>query len=288
MLKHKLLVIAFSAVFCTFAYAEKNDSITFAKAKWTTVKIGKGIALKQYHFTGKDSIFSSNQFISVVEINQNKVKGHFALANDEGKITKTSDFATQKNAVVAVNGTFYNMKKPYNSVCYFKSNGVVFYDKIGEMVQRENGAVVISEKGKLTVESVVKTPQEWVKGQTAPSVMCSGPTLLIKGNEAELFKNSFNNLRHPRTAIGANNGIVYLVTVDGRAKDMSDGVNLAHLTKIMKWLGAQDALNLDGGGSTTLYVEGQSDNGIVNHPSDNNKFDNKGERSVVNAVLFIK
>ncbi|MBQ1218573.1 MAG: phosphodiester glycosidase family protein, partial [Bacteroidales bacterium] len=44
---------------------------------------------------------------------------------------------------------------------------------------------------------------------------------------------------------------------------------------------------LDGGGSTTLYVKDAPDNGIVNHPSDNKKFDRQGERFVVNSLLFI-
>jgi exopolysaccharide biosynthesis protein len=56
----------------------------------------------------------------------------------------------------------------------------------------------------------------------------------------------------------------------------------------MRWIGAEDALNMDGGGSTTLYVEGENGNGIVNHPSDNKKFDRQGERHVVNSLLFIR
>jgi exopolysaccharide biosynthesis protein len=55
----------------------------------------------------------------------------------------------------------------------------------------------------------------------------------------------------------------------------------------MRYLGVKDALNLDGGGSTTLYVKDASENGIVNHPSDNKKFDRQGERFVVNSLLFI-
>ena len=224
----------------------------------------------------------------MVIIDQNKAKGHFTLANDEGKIAKTSAFSEKNNATVGINGTFYNMKPPYNSVCFFKSNGVVFYDKIGSMAQRENGAVIISDKGKLSVEAVSGTPSEWVNNQTAPSVMCSGPVLLVNGKNAELFKNSFNNARHPRTAVGACKNKIYLVTVDGRSKENSAGVNLSELTKIMKWLGSENALNLDGGGSTTMYVKSKNNSGVVNHPSDNGKFDEKGERSVVNAVLFIK
>ncbi|MDD4820304.1 MAG: phosphodiester glycosidase family protein [Flavobacteriales bacterium] len=288
MLKNKLLTFVLAFAFCTFAYAEKSDSTVFAKAKWTTSKIDKGITLKQHHFTGSDSIFASVQYISVIIIDQKKAKGRFSLANNEGKITKTSTFAADKNAIVAINGTFYNMKPPYNSVCYYKADGVVFYDKIGSMAQRENGAVLIDDNGKMSVNAVKGDPTKWVTAQSATSVMCAGPVLLIEGKNAELFKNSFNNARHPRTAVGSNGDKVFLVAVDGRAKDNAAGMSLAELTKIMKWLGAEDALNLDGGGSTTMIVKGKSDSGVVNHPSDNGKFDNKGERSVVNAVLFNK
>ncbi|MBQ8645664.1 MAG: phosphodiester glycosidase family protein, partial [Bacteroidales bacterium] len=81
---------------------------------------------------------------------------------------------------------------------------------------------------------------------------------------------------------------VYLVAVDGRNKENAQGVSLWEFTKIMRWIGAEDALNMDGGGSTTLYVEGENGSGIVNHPSDNKKFDRDGERRIVNALLFVK
>jgi exopolysaccharide biosynthesis protein len=49
----------------------------------------------------------------------------------------------------------------------------------------------------------------------------------------------------------------------------------------MSWLGCRDALNLDGGGSSTMVFDGN----IVNHPSDNKKFDHQGERVVANAIV---
>ena len=51
-------------------------------------------------------------------------------------------------------------------------------------------------------------------------------------------------------------------------------------------LGGEDALNLDGGGSTTLWLSGASDNGVVNYPCDNGRFDHAGERKVPN-ILYI-
>ena len=54
------------------------------------------------------------------------------------------------------------------------------------------------------------------------------------------------------------------------------------------WLGAEKGLNLDGGGSTTMYVKGEPENGVVNRPSDNREYvDNKGERRVANSILLL-
>lgn len=70
---------------------------------------------------------------------------------------------------------------------------------------------------------------------------------------------------HPRTAVAWNDrGEVFLVTVDGRQPGHSEGVSLAELADLLLELGATDALNLDGGGTTTFVVGGE----VVNRPSD--------------------
>jgi exopolysaccharide biosynthesis protein len=53
-------------------------------------------------------------------------------------------------------------------------------------------------------------------------------------------------------------------------------------------LGCKDAINLDGGGSTTMYIKGQPFDGVVNYPCDNKQFDHYGERSVSNVVMILK
>lgn len=91
---------------------------------------------------------------------------------------------------------------------------------------------------------------------------------------------SFSVTRHPRSGIGiARDGrTVLLVTVDGRS-DASAGMSLVEFGKLMLELGAWHAMNLDGGGSTTLLV-GDS---LANHPSDAG-----GERPVGNALLLVR
>ena len=293
-MKKRLLLLAF-AVAAAFGASAQNDSLTFVNAQWKVKKVGKGITLKEYHFTGDQKIFDSNQYVSIVEIDAKKAKGRFALASNLGYITPTSKFAKDSGAVVAMNGSFYNMKKPYNSVCYFKKHGVEEFVFNEKMAQRDNGAVAISAKGKLSVHPAdasepgnVAPAQTWPAALDAVSVVSSGPVLLVDGKNARLDENSFNRNRHPRSAVGTAGKKVYLVTVDGRNAENAQGVSLWEFTKIMRWIGAEDALNMDGGGSTTLYVEGENGNGIVNHPSDNKKFDRQGERHVVNSLLFIR
>ncbi len=73
----------------------------------------------------------------------------------------------------------------------------------------------------------------------------------------------------PRTAVGLNNGgnILIIVIVDGRQTGYSEGVTLVELGKIMQQNGARDAINLDGGGSSTLVIQNSSGNyGVVNSP----------------------
>ena len=99
---------------------------------------------------------------------------------------------------------------------------------------------------------------------------------------------SFVNSRHNHSAIGIKpDSTILLFTVDGRTKQ-SEGMTLDELIATLRWLSCQDALNLDGGGSTTMYVKGQPYNGIVNYPSDNLRFDHSGERAVSNVLMVVE
>ena len=83
--------------------------------------------------------------------------------------------------------------------------------------------------------------------------------------------------RNPRTLAGVTaTGALLLVTVDGRRPGWSAGMSLADAARLMKSLGARDALNLDGGGSSTMVYGGR----VVNRPSDR-----VGERPVGDGVF---
>lgn len=118
---------------------------------------------------------------------------------------------------------------------------------------------------------------DWTRVEQAVG---GGPWLVKKGTESvdwseEGFKESFSTATHPRTAVGvtADNKLL-IVTVDGR-QAISGGISLPNLAALMKRLGAVNAINLDGGGSTTLSVRGM----VLNSPSEGI------ERPVANALL---
>lgn len=95
--------------------------------------------------------------------------------------------------------------------------------------------------------------------------------------QVESFGPGFAESRHPRTMIGTDSGgALWLVTVDGRQPGFSAGMTLVELRELARRLGLTNALNLDGGGSTTMWVQGA----IVNRPSDA-----AGPRKVSDSLL---
>ena len=98
---------------------------------------------------------------------------------------------------------------------------------------------------------------------------------------------TFVTHRHNRTALGIRpDGTVLLLVADGRFPHRAEGLSIPELTMVMRWLGCTDAVNLDGGGSSTMYVRSHPDT-VVNHPSDNHRYDHQGQRPVANAILLM-
>jgi Phosphodiester glycosidase len=134
----------------------------------------------------------------------------------------------------------------------------------------------------------------WMRSLAVPpgDVVSGGPRLLAGGRvrvrssaegfnplSAPWFHGSFVASRQPRTMAGVRrDGSLLLVTVDGRRPGWSAGVTLREGARVMRSLGARDALNLDGGGSTAMAVRGRT----VSLPSDPG-----GERGVSDVVLVL-
>ena len=120
----------------------------------------------------------------------------------------------------------------------------------------------------------MKYPSEWDIVGGVPQLIRNGKIEITW--EQEKSSKSFVETRHPRTAVAKLKGGKFLmITVDGRTES-SGGIGLQDLAEYLLSLGATDAMNLDGGGSTTMFLDGK----VVNHPSEK-----EGERKVSDAIL---
>lgn len=113
-----------------------------------------------------------------------------------------------------------------------------------------------------------------------PVLVKDGQNIIRRNSSLEGVTEKFSEQRHPRSGIGfsADKNTFYLITVDGRQQS-SRGMTLLEFANLMITEGIYSGLNLDGGGSTTMVINGR----VVNNPSDAT-----GERLVGNSLLIIR
>ena len=172
---------------------------------------------------------------------------------------KTSVTAAENNAILAINGDYYGA----NSSGYVIRNGVVYRDSARD--NSSNGDLAIYKDGsfKIIYENQVSADQLVQDGVV--NLLAFGPSLvedgeISVGTNAEVGQAMASN---PRTAIGIIDENHYIIIVsDGRTSE-SKGLSLYQMAEVMKSYGVKTAYNLDGGGSSTLYFNGQ----VINKPT---------------------
>ena len=189
---------------------------------------------------------------------------------------KTSETAADNNAILAVNGDYYGA----NSTGYVIRNGVVYRDTVRE--NSNNGDLAIYKDGsfKIIYEDQISADQLVKDGVV--NLLAFGPALvenseIAVGTNEEVGQAMASN---PRTAIGIIDENHYIIVVsDGRTSE-SKGLSLYQMAEVMKSYGVKTVYNLDGGGSSTLYFNGQ----VINKPTTGgNKI---SERSVSDIVYI--
>ncbi|WP_449064396.1 phosphodiester glycosidase family protein [Planomonospora algeriensis] len=126
-----------------------------------------------------------------------------------------------------------------------------------------------------TGRAVRLTPQTYVMGGGV-GLLRNGRVRISAAADGHASVNMMLR-RHPRTIVGVNkSGGLILVTVDGRNPGVSVGASMVEAAQIMRWLGAKQAINFDGGGSTAMVVGHK----VVNRPSD-------GRERTIGDALFI-
>ncbi|MBP1743830.1 MAG: putative Exopolysaccharide biosynthesis protein [Firmicutes bacterium] len=182
----------------------------------------------------------------------------------------TSDMAEANDAIFAINGDYYG----FRNYGYVLRNGVAYRDTAGS-----GDALVIDENGDFSIISESGTSLAAL--DSAWQVLSFGPALIEDGeivvdSSSEVSQSMTSN---PRTAIGQVSELHYIVVVsDGRTSE-SEGLSLLELAQVFEDRGCTVAYNLDGGGSSTMYFNGQ----IINNPTDGS---GTGERKVSDIVYF--
>ncbi len=229
-----------------------------------------------------DSIFNSNQIINLLILQKDALsKFNIEFGYSYSDLRTTSSFAKSENAVAAINGGFFNMDSG-GSVTYFEINDTVISRtrnanlKWGVTDSLMNGAIVVMNDFKIMLQPA-NSEQFYESSKQESAVLITGPLLLSNSEVLKLPNMKFVNKRHPRTCLCETKKSMVFVTIDGRKKE-AEGMSLIEAQQFLLTIGCIDAINLDGGGSTTMWVQ---DKGVVNFPSDKS-----GERPVSNALLI--
>ena len=249
--------------------------------EWKTDTLTLGLAHK---YTHTSSVFDSWQNLNVLEVDLKHRRLGFLY--EEMVLKPTSVMAGQSNALAAVNGGFFDIQKG-GSVTRLKVGGNIIHETQEDLIRRNSE---ISRAAIYFTDGVARIThsgrEDWTFVlDSMENVMVTGPILIYENEAMELASTPFNLNRHPRTgACLTDDHTFLLITADGR-NSQAYGLSLPELSIIMKELNCRYAINLDGGGSTTMWLQQK---GVVNKPSDNRKFDSDGERPVANAVAVFE
>lgn len=245
---------------------------------WTDLKNG----IKTAYFEGQ--LWGEPRYVAIIKYDPARYSTDVLDAEGEN-CGATDVLAKRVDAKGAINAGYFNMRK-LTPVTDFAIDGKVYGRTTPGEEFRVDGMVVIKDKKghKISIEKRDTTTLDRTIARSHAVLSC-GP-LLLKNNVVipGPDEGGFATGTHNRSVIGKDaDGNIWLIAVDGRFKGTCTGMSIADLTKLCQGLGLVDALNLDGGGSTQLWEKNQ---GTLNHPSDNRRWDREGGRKVPNIIFF--
>ena len=303
---HKILLILTVVVACSFTLTPVDDNHSGAFVK---TEVSDGIT--HYLFEGLDEVTGAMQTVNVlrVDLDNENYKVVFSYGSDS-----TSSAALKHNALAAINATYeqdasyirvngHNYTEvsiPSDHLRFWKHDGAIVLDgdRNVSMVYGAAGRPASSEGGEAAIALY--------KSLDAPNVFSGSPMLI---NDYELVGTTFvpdpldkpikeyeyedyrrhQGVRHPRVAVAlTGDNDLLLVVVDGRWPTAS-GMTAKELTLFLaKHFNPRWALNMDGGGSSTMYLKGYGAPGtdVLNYPTDNKRYDHYGQRRICTQILI--
>ena len=190
----------------------------------------------------------------------------------------TSSIAERNDAIFAVNGDYYG----FRSTGYVMRGGYLYRDVISKDPEQED--LVLYDDGSFKIIREADMTAQEIADTGATDIFSFGPGLVMDGEISVTRDDEVERAQvtNPRTAIGVISLLHYLFVVSDGRTDESIGLSLYELAELMKELGCTSAYNLDGGGSSTIWFNGQ----VLNRPTTFG--DEITERSISDIVYIGK
>ncbi len=242
--------------------------------KWETKQIREGLTWMR--FRGKESLTGKAQVINVLDLDLQSSDLVLEFQYYDPKITLSDAIARTSGAIAGTNASFgtphtfirtggttwcdLSEADPNVRGNWYKHEAAIWYDGAGHV-------------GFLNYEGDPYGAIPAYQATTWPNMFSTEP-LLIENHEYVTWsgKKGFITTVAPRTAVALlDNGHLLFITVDGRWYGMAAGMTIAELRDFIKLnFDPAYAINMDGGGSTTMYIEGYGEDGVVNYPCNSN------------------
>ena len=272
---------------------------------FTETEIKPGITLYSAEMK-EEPVTKAHQTVFVLEVDLNnedyKVDFYY------GKSDTTSSIAMKQNAIAAINAC-YELEAVYcktdgvvHGTCTLDPDHLRFWKHEAAVVgdgDRKIG-IVHGAKGAADHRDGGLQALEVYKNLKEPDIFASAPMLIddydpvgasyvpASYTSSALSKldgedwRRHQGVRHPRVAVAlTDDNDLLMVVVDGRFSGKAEGMSAKELTNfLVKYFNPRWAINMDGGGSSTMYIDGHGDpvNHVLNYPADNKKWDHYGQR----------
>lgn len=267
--------------YAQFVLEERDASYYYDRVQWQDTVIAEGVTWRKARV---GNFFEAPQSFNAIIIDRSKTNliPHIESARS---LATTTSMMQRQDAIIGINASFYQLDPP-KPITFTVSKGKLQALSVLDLKPYlDNGGIRFKRMRDLSI--VLPPSTGWYLTPIDSNVIASGPLLRYQGEDVALPEGvDYLNDRMARTAFGIlTNGHLLLLVVDG-GTPQAEGLSVKELQSLLGQMDAYSALNLDGGGSSTLALQLNDSTQVVNYPSDNGRFDHKGERKISTALIF--
>jgi len=259
------------------------DQSKVAAYNYTTHTAKPGLV----HKTGEFTLFgSSTRRINILDItlNESNILGIGFNTTNKSTVAMCNDY----NATAGINAGYFPLGSTVDKDPHIRINGITVQEGHAGVSGLFTNAALLIHNNVASVRILGTSGTNFnqvaaaIPVSEAENIIVCGPMLITDGVIGVVSPtNEHNTSSYARTGLGvsADGKRVFMVTVD--TGNGATGVSTPQLGKILQALGAVNAMNFDGGGSTTMFVKNHGTNGLVNVPS-------LGVQRAVRSIIYVK